>query len=233
MLVLAIDQAAAESSVAVLEDTRVLAEERWTEARLRNQLLFAAIPNALEKASVRLSSIDLFAVDIGPGAFSSLRISLSAARGLALQRRRPVIGISSGEALACAISRETGHQRVTVVGDARRDRLWLAVFRVDNGCVSTEMKYTLFRAEELAEAIGSDSVVVTPDWHRIGDRLGELVPEGATVIDKACVPDAVDTGKLALGRAGGHRSMEPHEILSPIYLHPPVFVEPRFARFAP
>ncbi|MFC1462656.1 tRNA (adenosine(37)-N6)-threonylcarbamoyltransferase complex dimerization subunit type 1 TsaB, partial [Verrucomicrobiota bacterium] len=100
MKLLAIEQSTSVGSIALLDDTRVLSEESWTETRGRAGNLFEMLPRILEAASRTVADIDLFAIGLGPGSFSGLRTSLSAVNHLALPGRKPVLGIPSAQALA-------------------------------------------------------------------------------------------------------------------------------------
>lgn len=58
------------------------------------------IVRVVEKAGADFSQIDLIATTVGPGAFTGLRLGLSAARALGLSLDRPVVGLSTFAALA-------------------------------------------------------------------------------------------------------------------------------------
>ena len=107
MLILAIEQSSVLASVALLNDGRVLAAERWHCTWNRSQNVFDILPSLLKNASVRPENIDVFAAGTGPGSFSGSRVAVSVAQALALPGGKRAIGISSGEALARDIAFET------------------------------------------------------------------------------------------------------------------------------
>ncbi|MFC1497184.1 tRNA (adenosine(37)-N6)-threonylcarbamoyltransferase complex dimerization subunit type 1 TsaB [Verrucomicrobiota bacterium] len=225
MKILAIEQSTVAGSAAILEDNTVLSEKTWDETGIRNQQLFSVIRELLDELSVEPSDIDTYAVGLGPGSFSGIRIALSAARGLALPGRKPVIGISSGEILAMDIMNEKDVPEVTVIGDARRKRFWLARFERTNECLKIKTAYSLIGIDELSEALKNDPLIVSPDWDRIGEELKKLSLPNTTIIEEKRMPRARIAGKLALRRIN---SNQPLEKPTPVYLHPPVFVEPKF-----
>ena len=60
--------------------------------------LFEVIENALKKAKVEKTRIDLIVVGVGPGNFTGIRIGLAAAKGLSLSLKVPVSGVNSFQA---------------------------------------------------------------------------------------------------------------------------------------
>lgn len=224
MKVLAIEQSTAVGSIALLEGSRLLAQESWTESRGRAGRLFEMLPPTLEAASWTTADVDLFAAGLGPGSFSGLRTSLSAANHLALPGGKPVIGIPSAQAVAYQVMRERGVDTVTIVGDARRKRLWHACFRGSPESMELEKPFALLGVDELATAVSDSGVLVSPDWDRIDDVL-LAASGGLEVIREARIPGAAAVARLAAGAFDPAHPPRPPE---PIYMHPPVFVEPRF-----
>jgi tRNA threonylcarbamoyladenosine biosynthesis protein TsaB len=114
MLVLAFDTATDVATSAVLADGRVLGE-RTSEARS----LLAAIDGLLRDAGVEPAELGGLVVGTGPGSFTSTRIGLAVARGLALALELPVAGVSTLDALAAA--REDAYPVI----DARRREVFV------------------------------------------------------------------------------------------------------------
>ena len=79
------------------------------------------LEEVLREAGLVWGDLDALAVGVGPGNFTGVRISVSAARGLALGLDRPAIGVSSFEALA-----HGQPDPVLVSLDARRDQVMVA-----------------------------------------------------------------------------------------------------------
>jgi tRNA threonylcarbamoyladenosine biosynthesis protein TsaB len=100
LLILALDTTTRGGSVAVTDGTRLLALLPGDASRTHGERLPAEIARALDEAGVTRDRIDLLAVATGPGAFTGLRIGLSAIQGLAMALNKPVIGISALDALA-------------------------------------------------------------------------------------------------------------------------------------
>ena len=97
MLVLAFDTATDVATTALLRDGEVLGE-RVSEAKA----LLVAVDGVLSDAGAAPVELDAIVVGTGPGSFTSTRIGLAAARGLALALELPVAGVSTLAALASA-----------------------------------------------------------------------------------------------------------------------------------
>ena len=224
-IILALDQSTATSSAVVMDGQAVLAERTWTDSGGRNQQLFAILPGLLAEAGVDAAHIGGFAVGLGPGAFAGIRMSLSALRAWALPGAIPVYGVSSGEAIARDVLARLDARSVTVIGDARRHRFWYAHFRAGDSGLQMTAPYALAASADLRSAIESESVVVTPHWERIGKDLSTAMGRGVKLVEEPCLPRARTVGDLVLERLARN---QPFDDLKPIYMHPPVFVEPRF-----
>jgi tRNA threonylcarbamoyladenosine biosynthesis protein TsaB len=96
-LVLAFDTATDVATSALLDDGRVLGE-RESEAKA----LLAAVDALLRIADATPADLGALVVGTGPGSFTSTRIGLAVARGLALALELPVAGVSTLDALAAA-----------------------------------------------------------------------------------------------------------------------------------
>jgi len=119
-LILAFDTSAAHCAAALLIGDRVLAARTEDMAKGQAERLFGLLQDLLTKAGKDWSDLSAIAVGTGPGNFTGIRISVSAARGLALSLGIPAIGVSTFEALAYGLPRP-----VIAATDARRDQTYM------------------------------------------------------------------------------------------------------------
>src|SRR5215218_7858675 len=101
MRVLALDTTTRAGSVAVIDDDRVLFEERGDPLRSQAERLPADLIRAIAAAGLAWNAIDLFAVASGPGSFTGLRIGIATMQGLAFVGRKRLVPISALVAAAC------------------------------------------------------------------------------------------------------------------------------------
>ncbi|QIE41416.1 tRNA (adenosine(37)-N6)-threonylcarbamoyltransferase complex dimerization subunit type 1 TsaB [Rhodobacteraceae bacterium SC52] len=105
LIVLAFDTSGPHVSAAILAGDTVLSHRTEALARGQAERLFPLLEESLAEAGLSWDAIDLIGVGIGPGNFTGIRISVSAARGLSLSLERPAIGVSSLEAQAAGALR--------------------------------------------------------------------------------------------------------------------------------
>ena len=200
MKLLALEFSTETASLALLEDGRLAAALPVDASQRRSQGLFDAVAGLLQKAGWSFADLGAFAVGRGPGSYTGLRVSVTAANGWALPEKKTVWTVSSGAALAAEVFAERPdlHQ-VVVSGDARRGLVWAGRFERD--------------ARHLVRQAG--------EWKLLpADARGREWPE-AHWVAAGRAPKAEWVGRLFF--AGG-----PSEDLQPIYLHPAVAAPPRF-----
>ena len=210
MKIFTIELSSRFGSMALISEGNVAAEESWEENFRNRRQLF----DAMEAMRIDWDTVDCFAAGRGPGAFSGMRIGFSVVNSLAAPAGKPVYALNSGAAIAA----QAGAARSAVVGDARRGKVWAGLFSGS----ALEEEYQLLDADELSGFIPPDIPVFSPD----SDRLAELLAGFRTPDDgKPVYPSAGRLGQLVFQRMKAGVESEPFE---PLYMHPPVFVEPRF-----
>ncbi|MBN1547083.1 MAG: tRNA (adenosine(37)-N6)-threonylcarbamoyltransferase complex dimerization subunit type 1 TsaB [Syntrophaceae bacterium] len=100
MNTLAIDTSGKTLGIAVLKDSQILCEIFLNTGLNHSLILLPEIDKALNSVNIALADIDLFVATSGPGSFTGLRIGLSTLKGLALSWQKPLVGVSTLEALA-------------------------------------------------------------------------------------------------------------------------------------
>ena len=95
-------------------------------ARGHSERLAGMARDAVCEAGGGFSAIDRIGVTVGPGSFTGLRVGLAFAQGLGAALNRPVVGLSSLDALAASVVAE---QAVIALIDARRGQVYGRVWR--------------------------------------------------------------------------------------------------------
>ncbi|NNE88998.1 MAG: tRNA (adenosine(37)-N6)-threonylcarbamoyltransferase complex dimerization subunit type 1 TsaB [Silicimonas sp.] len=98
--ILAFDTSGEHCGVAVLLAGDIAAALHEPMGRGQTERLFPMIDEVLESAGIGFDGLDAIGVGVGPGNFTGIRISVSAARGLSLSLGIPAIGVSLFDALA-------------------------------------------------------------------------------------------------------------------------------------
>ena len=72
------------------------------------EALMPLIARVMKSADLAFTALDRIAVTTGPGSFTGLRVGLSAARGIALAAKRPVVGLTTLTAYAAPVVGQSG-----------------------------------------------------------------------------------------------------------------------------
>ena len=111
MKLLALDTTSAVATAAVFLDGVCLLELEANPDQKHAETVLLLIDRLLEEAQVSIREIDCFAVDIGPGSFTGVRIGVSAVKGMAHGAGKPCVGVDALEAkLAAAGVRYEAHR---------------------------------------------------------------------------------------------------------------------------
>jgi tRNA threonylcarbamoyladenosine biosynthesis protein TsaB len=129
MYTLASDTSTKTASVALLSDEVVIAEIGINIEKKHGETLLPAIETLLSIGNVDIEEIGLFAVTVGPGSFTGLRVGASTIKGLALAMQKPVMGVSSLDALAMNISNM--NMTSCPMLDAKRGQIYTALYSCD------------------------------------------------------------------------------------------------------
>ena len=100
MKILAVDTATNSCSAAIVDDGIACAELTTVNNQTHSKHLLHMIDTVCDMSGLKITDMDGFAVTIGPGSFTGLRIGISTVKGLAWPLNKPVVGISSLDALA-------------------------------------------------------------------------------------------------------------------------------------
>lgn len=127
MIILALDSTSRYSSVALLEEGKVLGHTFLDSGNTHSETLLPTVIDLLQFNHLHSDDVDLFATSAGPGSFTGVRIGVSILKGLASAKKTPCIGLSTLEALAENLPYRDGI--LCPVMDARRNQVYNALFR--------------------------------------------------------------------------------------------------------
>jgi tRNA threonylcarbamoyladenosine biosynthesis protein TsaB len=127
VLILALDTTTSTGSCALVRDGHVLSEQINDAPNAHAEHLPGDLMSLLDRTNTTLRDIDVFAVAIGPGSFTGLRIGIATMQGLAFAEAKPLVGISGFDALA----RIAGAGEVATWVDAWRGEVFAALY--ENG----------------------------------------------------------------------------------------------------
>jgi len=151
--ILALDSTATTASVALCEDKKLIAMTTLNAGLTHSEALLPLVEQLLLRAHISVDDIDLFACSEGPGSFTGVRIGAATVKGLAFGREKSCIGVSTLEALAHNLACCDGI--ICPVMNARRDQVYNALFRIQNGIVTRLCDDRAISVGQLTEELGA------------------------------------------------------------------------------
>ncbi|WP_294921114.1 tRNA (adenosine(37)-N6)-threonylcarbamoyltransferase complex dimerization subunit type 1 TsaB [uncultured Lactobacillus sp.] len=126
MKILSMSTATNNLSVALNDDAKIIKEKNEFDQRNHSAHLDPLIAEILKENNLRLAEIDRFAVAIGPGSYTGLRIGVTTVKMFASILHKEVVGISTLQALAASCAEEG---TLIVAGiDARNDNYFAGAY---------------------------------------------------------------------------------------------------------
>jgi tRNA threonylcarbamoyladenosine biosynthesis protein TsaB len=214
MNLLAIETATESCSAALLVGDRVVARSEIAPRR-HAELLLPMCEEILAEAGVRRRDLDAVAVGRGPGAFTGVRLAISAAQGIALALDIPVIPISSLAALALQAP-DNGADVLAVI-DARMGEIYAGLFRRIDGRLEAVGEERVITAASLKLPAADAWNVIGTGWLSYRDAIAAVLPAPPIWVEGERYPQAADIARLAAPIAAAGGGVAPDQAL-PVYL---------------
>lgn len=163
MMILGIDSSGLVASVALVKDGEMIGEYTINYKKTHSQTLLPMLDEMAKMIELDMNEVDAIAVAAGPGSFTGLRIGSATAKGLALALKKPIISISTLEALAYNMYETNG--LVCPIMDARRNQVYTAIYRFENGKMQEVWEPKAVAVDELIEKLNelNEEVIFTGD----------------------------------------------------------------------
>lgn len=157
MKLLVIDTALGACTAAVFADGGPLAVRFEPMAKGHQERLGGLARDVVAEAGGGFESLDRIGVTVGPGSFTGLRVGLAFAQGLGAALDRPVVGVSTLDALAASLDAED--RPVAALVDARRGQVYARMFANGAPLAQAEALSLEHAAERIGELGSSVSLV--------------------------------------------------------------------------
>ena len=156
MKLLVCDTSNTNCSAGIFEDGKEICYELSFETKTHSETFMPLVHSVMEKAGLMHEDLDGYAVTVGPGSFTGIRIGLAAVKGMALAAGKKCIAVSSTEALArsCENATMTAKNETLIVPaiDARNNRVFAQAAEDDT--LRPLIAENAYDADELVAKIG-------------------------------------------------------------------------------
>ena len=211
--IIAVDTTTARGSVAVVTEDGVAAEARSTTQEGHSRWLLSAAAEALDGLGLEARDLDGFAVTVGPGSFTGLRVGMSSVQGLALAAGRPCVGVASLDLLGRAAA--GGAATVVALVDALRGEVFSGTYD-RAGHLSGERR--VGQLEALVGGLEGEVAFVGDGALRYRAELEALV--GGATFPEVDLFLAAGLGRVAIEELRSGGGCAPGD-LRPLYLRAP------------
>ena len=183
MIILATDTSVTTTSVALLEDDDVRVELFVHTGQNHAEVLMPAIEKVLASVRIGKKQIDLFAVTVGPGSFTGLRVGVSTVKGLAFVLQKPVVGVCTLDALVLNIPHPDAPVTICPMLDAGRGEVYTALY-LPSGPDTYEktLRECVVRPGEFLGSIGGDVIFLGDGAEKYRNLIGDMMPERSSFV---------------------------------------------------
>ena len=147
-------------SLALNQDAKVLRYRNIKTALVLEDSILPAIDKMLDSAGIKFGQIDGFAIALGPGSFTSLRVGMATVKAFAMGSSKPVVGIPTMDIIANGVSLGD-YDEICVLNDARRGNVYACFYNHEG----RKGDYLLTTLDDVLEKVRGKTLFV-------GDALG-------------------------------------------------------------
>jgi len=178
MKILGIDTSTPCGSVGLVDDEGVISEYLLNVPVTHSERLLAAIHFVLKEADCAIEALDGWAVSLGPGSFTGLRIGVSTVKGLAFASGKPVAGVPTLDGLAAQISPTP--YLICPVLDARKKEVYTAFYRYNKKDLLVRLSdYQAINPDVLIKEVKEKTIFIGNGVKTYGEILRNALPSSA------------------------------------------------------
>jgi len=216
MIVVGLETSSTIAGIAVIRDRQVMAEASQELGGVHAEKLPGMLERIMGDLDVQWSEVEGFAISIGPGSYTGLRVGLSLVKGLAYVTKRSVAAVPTLDAVAFQVP--CCRYPVHVLTDARRGQVYEARYDTSDGRPERQTEYRVGPLEDVLASIGDKVLLVGSG---VDAYQTDII---AALGERACFPPqgagrlmASSTAFLGLDRLKQGKQSDLNE-LEPLYL---------------
>ena len=218
MILFCMDTSGPVAGVALMQDGAVRYEGIAVNAFTHSQSILPMAEEAYRRVGLEIGNTDYFAVTVGPGSFTGVRIGVSTVKALAHATGKPCIAVDALEAMAAGVQQFDGV--ICPIQDARAGQVYGAAFRGGTGeRLLTDAPVKLEDYISQVSALGDRFLFLGDGMPVHRERIAALIGEQAQFAPPH-LAFLRPASAAALAWERRDHAVDYHEI-SPLYLRPP------------
>lgn len=219
MYILGIETSTRTGSVAVVSEDSVIAQYSLNIEVTHSERLMSTVDRVLKDTGLVIADIDGYAVAIGPGSFTGLRIGLAAVKGLALVTGRPVAAVPTLKALAGNLPYSA--YPVCPMLDARKKEVYAATYRLEGADMAQIMAEAVLSLSLLSERISEKTLFTGEASHLFREDIEKIFGDRALFAPVSSIlPSAATVAGIGLNMIKSGKKTAP-DSLTPMYIRRP------------
>jgi tRNA threonylcarbamoyladenosine biosynthesis protein TsaB len=194
---LALEGATYAGSVALLRGAEVIAERTLVDSGIpsragRDERVLPSVAECLAEANVGVERLTRVVCGAGPGSFTSLRITASVSKGIAVGIGCPMFSVSSLLLSVACAHRPLVNSRYLSVLPAMRNEWFARLFEIGDEAPMAQLARSIVRDSDLASAAAEagatllgpgQTVDVRPHARGVSKLLDQIVSAGPVALD--------------------------------------------------
>ena len=230
MIILGIDTSTNHGSVAIAEDGSLLSESFLPLNSSYSKTLINSLDDLLKKVKIGISDIDGFAVSIGPGSFTGLRIGLSTCKGFNLATGKPIVPVGTLDAIVESFLSAPESLKSTIdnlqssilflcpILDAKKGEVYASLYKYEKGVIKKLEDDMAINPEKLCQKINEPVIFFGEGIKQYGDFIKNKLNGLAYFYDDAQKNSVAASIALLGGKKIERGDIEDSTALKPRYI---------------
>ncbi len=215
-MLLVVDTSTQSMGLCLYEEPTIIAEITWRSTNHHTVELAPALEELLKRSGRTALEIQAIGIALGPGSFTSLRIGLALAKGMALSLHTPLIGIPTFDMLVHTFPLSE-HPLIAVL-PAGRQRMAAQWYQVEGGIWKASSELKVLTTQEISDLVSAPTHICGEMSAEDRQVVGRKWKNALVASPVLCSRRAAALAELAWNRWKAGQVDDPIS-LSPIYLH--------------
>lgn len=219
MNILGIETSTKTGGVAVVSEQGVVAQYTLNIEVTHSERLMATVDRVLGDTRINISQLDGFAVAIGPGSFTGLRIGIATVKGLAFATGKPVAAVPTLKALAWNLPHAA--YPVCPLLDARKHEVYAALYAFDGSALKQVLSERVLPLSRLAEQLNGRTIFTGEASCLFRKEIQQTFGDAALLAPlSALIPSAASVAEIGMNMIKNGEQIDPDSLV-PMYIRRP------------